>query len=430
MGGDLKRLVKKGSEKLGALIVNTAGPVPEPEDFDEAEARTEQAPFRAYRGGDKPAWVGRHEDVVTAAAFSPDGGHAATGSADRCIKVLDTAKARARPAEEEGGEEARPVVNTLYGAGSAVTALQFHPFMPVLASGSGDMGVGSADVGNRIHFHNYMTRAELSGLACEAGVTRVEWHPRGDHLYAGVATSPILRLFDVQTGAALTSREYGLPRSPLADLTRVGHITSIAASANSVAVGLSTPNLHILDQRTLDLATALTPETGLRGAVRETQYSKDGVQLLVTTDSTRSDGRPGQGRDVAVTLYDTRMWGAAVRVADWGDDALNPFGAHWPAFGALFGPDDRSIVYPHHVPPALGPGGNRPPAEIHHVPVQLTPDAGEGEAMATVSDKTHRTHLPVWHKARLSAFAASRTDPLVITGSHDTFLRFYALETS
>jgi cleavage stimulation factor subunit 1 len=101
-------------------------------------------------------------------------------------------------ATQQQSAENHPVIRTLYDHADEITTLAFHPFEPILASGSRDYTV---------KFFEYAKPSTKKAFKCiqEAEQIRcINFHPNGDWLL--VATQhPTLRLYKVETSQCFVS---------------------------------------------------------------------------------------------------------------------------------------------------------------------------------------------------------------------------------
>lgn len=94
--------------------------------------------------------------------------------------------------------ENHPVIRTLYDHADEITTLAFHPFEPILASGSRDY---------TIKFFEYAKPSTKKAFKCiqEAEQIRsMSFHPNGDWLLVGTQ-HPTLRLYRIETSQCFVS---------------------------------------------------------------------------------------------------------------------------------------------------------------------------------------------------------------------------------
>lgn len=132
-----------------------------------------------------------HKGASLVASFSLDGRLAATGSSDSSIKVLDVERMMSKTALGHQ-QDLHPVIRTLYDHNGEVLALDFHPTVSVLASGSTDCLVKFFDYSKPAVKRSYCAIQEVAAVQC------ISFHPSGDYLLVGTEQST-LRLYDVNT---------------------------------------------------------------------------------------------------------------------------------------------------------------------------------------------------------------------------------------
>ncbi|KAF6209620.1 hypothetical protein GE061_015368 [Apolygus lucorum] len=141
-------------------------------------------------------YVTSHKGACRTGAFSLDGQLIATGSADASIKILDVdrmlAKSLSDAMESTTDSQGHPVIRTLYDHLEEVTALDFHPREPILASGSRDATIKVFDFAKASVKKAYKTITDSHGIKC------ISFHPTGDFLLVGTLHS-VIRLYDFNT---------------------------------------------------------------------------------------------------------------------------------------------------------------------------------------------------------------------------------------
>lgn len=138
-------------------------------------------------------YVTAHKGECQIAAWSKDGQLVATGSADASIKILDVERMLAKSAQADHNQvESHPVIRTLYDHIEDVTALDFHPTLPILVSGSNDYTVKFFDYSKSAVKRAFRSVREAEQVRC------LNFHPSGDFLLVGTQ-HPTLRLYDVNT---------------------------------------------------------------------------------------------------------------------------------------------------------------------------------------------------------------------------------------
>ncbi|EDV23894.1 uncharacterized protein TRIADDRAFT_26681 [Trichoplax adhaerens] len=153
-------------------------------------------------------YVTAHKAPCRVACFTKDDRLVATGSVDNSIKILDVDRMIAKgisdiplnePQPQSGQQmESHPVIRTLYDHSEAVTALEFHPKMPILASGSRDRTVKLFD------FSKPSIKRAFKSIQDAYGIRSISFHPTGDYLLVGSEHSTV-RLYDVNTTQCFVS---------------------------------------------------------------------------------------------------------------------------------------------------------------------------------------------------------------------------------
>ena len=130
-----------------------------------------------------------HKGPCLTAAFSHDGKLAASASADSSIKVLDVDMMKSKASAIH---DMHPVLRSLYDHTDAVTMVNFHPTISLLASGSKDCTVKLFDYSKPSAKRSYRTLREVAPIRC------LSFHPSGEYMIIGTEHST-LRLYDVNT---------------------------------------------------------------------------------------------------------------------------------------------------------------------------------------------------------------------------------------
>ncbi len=190
-----------------------------------------------------------HEDNVNSVAYSPDGKHLATASADGTAKVWDA---------ETGG-----VLMTLSGHGDAVNSVAFSPDGKRLATGSDDK---TAKIWDAQSGKELMT---LRGHTDK--VEEVAFSPDGRRLATG-SDDKTAMIWDAQTGKVLT--------------TLRGHtsaVNSVAFSPDGKRVGTGSDDMlaKIWDTQTGKVLVTLR---GHEGPVNAVAFSPDGKRVGTGSD--------------------------------------------------------------------------------------------------------------------------------------------------
>ncbi|RNA37021.1 cleavage stimulation factor subunit 1 [Brachionus plicatilis] len=154
-------------------------------------------------------YVTSHKAPCRAAAFDPQGTVIATGSVDASIKILDIERMLAKSSlthdqiltSDQTGQlsaENHPVIRTLYDHADEITTLAFHPFEPILVSGSRDYTVKFFEYAKPSTKKAFKTIQESEQIRC------ISFHPNGDWLLVSTQ-HPTLRLYKVETSQCFVS---------------------------------------------------------------------------------------------------------------------------------------------------------------------------------------------------------------------------------
>ncbi|CAF0921688.1 unnamed protein product [Rotaria sordida] len=153
-------------------------------------------------------YVTAHKAPCRAAAFDATGSIIATGSADASIKILDVDRMLIKnnfgldyaPSSIESSLDNHPVMRTLYDHADEVTCLDFHPYDPILASGSRDYTIKFFEYSKPTTKKSFRSISEVDQIRC------LNFHPSGDWLVVGTQ-HPVTRLYDVETGRCFVSTQ-------------------------------------------------------------------------------------------------------------------------------------------------------------------------------------------------------------------------------
>ena len=107
----------------------------------------------------------------------------ACGSADNSIKMLDVERMMSKTALGHQQQDLHPVIRTMYDHEDAVLAIDFHPSVSVLASGSADTTVKFYDYSKPSVKRSYKVVQEVTVIRC------LSFHPSGDYLLVGTDQS-------------------------------------------------------------------------------------------------------------------------------------------------------------------------------------------------------------------------------------------------
>lgn len=155
-------------------------------------------------------YVTSHKAPCRAAAFDKLGTVIATGSVDASIKILDIDRMLAKnsiindpisasdQSIQQQTAENHPVIRTLYDHADEITTLAFHPFEPILVSGSRDYTIKFFEYAKPSTKKAFKSIQEAEQIRC------ISFHPNGDWLL--VATQhPTLRMYRVETSQCFVS---------------------------------------------------------------------------------------------------------------------------------------------------------------------------------------------------------------------------------
>ena len=199
--------------------------------------------------------IRKHQKWVTAVAFSPDGRHIVSGSADCTIQLWDA-------------QTAVQVGNLIQGHTSPVESVAFSPDGRYIVSGSSDSTIklwdaqSGGQVGNTFQRHTF------------SAVMSVAFSPDGTHIVSGSKDSTI-QLWDVQTG-----RQMGNPLQ--------GHTSSVNSVAFSpdgryIVSGSSDRKIQLWDAQTGRQAG--NPFQGHASPVNSVAFSPDGRYIVSGSDN-------------------------------------------------------------------------------------------------------------------------------------------------
>ncbi|CAF0802709.1 unnamed protein product [Didymodactylos carnosus] len=155
-------------------------------------------------GSYETCYVTAHKAPCRTAVFDSTGSVIATGSADASIKILDVDRMLIKnldfSSQSDQNLENHPVIRTLYDHADEVTCLDFHPYDPILVSGSRDYTIKFFEYAKPSTKKSFRTMTEVDQIRC------LSFHPSGDWLLVGTQ-NPIVRLYDVETGKCFVSAQ-------------------------------------------------------------------------------------------------------------------------------------------------------------------------------------------------------------------------------
>ncbi len=120
--------------------------------------------------------------------------------------------------DQQQSAENHPVIRTLYDHADEITTLAFHPFEPILASGSRDFTV------KFFEYAKPSTKKAFKHIQEAEQIRSICFHPNGDWLLVGT-NNPTLRLYKVETSQCFISSNPGDHHK--------GAITSVEWSPNA-----------------------------------------------------------------------------------------------------------------------------------------------------------------------------------------------------
>lgn len=194
-----EELEKESNKQAAGVVDQLGGGGIEKEGLD-FESESDKVPQSGDASQYDTCYVTSHKAPCRAAQFDPLGSVIATGSVDASIKILDVDRMLAKGAHELGlltetaqqAVENHPVIRTLYDHADEITTLDFHPYEPILASGSRDF---------TIKFFEYAkpsTKKAFKSIQEAEHVRCIHFHPGGEWLLAATQ-HPTLRMYKVET---------------------------------------------------------------------------------------------------------------------------------------------------------------------------------------------------------------------------------------
>lgn len=154
-------------------------------------------------------YVATHKQGVTCSAFSSDGQYSATGSNDCSVRIMSVEKILFNASQKEdadrnntnvphhlqhvstsygsSGERNKPVYKVYVDHTQPITALEFHPYEPLLFSSGEDNIINIYDISKQQYKHSNMQ------IITDRAVRSINIHPSGE--YMNVITQPNIHLY-------------------------------------------------------------------------------------------------------------------------------------------------------------------------------------------------------------------------------------------
>lgn len=104
------------------------------------------------------------------------------------------------PSSAELPVDNHPVIRTLYDHADEVTCLDFHPYDPILVSGSRDYTIKFFEYSKNTTKKSFRSIVDVDQIRC------LNFHPSGDWLAVGTQ-HPVIRLYDAETGRCFVSTQ-------------------------------------------------------------------------------------------------------------------------------------------------------------------------------------------------------------------------------
>jgi len=140
-------------------------------------------------------FITQHKKDCTIGKFTADGKFIATGSADTSIKLLEVEKMLVFKSKDsvkveyDDTQMARPVVKNFYDHTGAITDIDFHPTLPLLASCATDCSV-------KLYETNSSGKKASKHFLDTHSIRSINFHPSGDYLLAS-GDHTAVRLWDL-----------------------------------------------------------------------------------------------------------------------------------------------------------------------------------------------------------------------------------------
>lgn len=205
-------------------------------------------------------WIATHKNGCTAAAFSSDGALVATGSQDTTIKLIDVSKIRPG--------RVKAVLKTIYDHTHKISALDFHPSLPILGSAS--------DVSIKFFDLRESAKRVKREMKDTHPVRAIKFHPSGDYLLVG-SEHQFLRLYDCNsrnsyTSSATEANNQHSQRINSVDTTADGRLFASSSDDGSI---------KLWDGRSLAVTTTYTSAHSGTPVIAA-HFSRNGKYILST----------------------------------------------------------------------------------------------------------------------------------------------------
>jgi len=240
-------------------------------------------------------FITSHKNSCVCAKFCPDGKYVATGSLDTAIKVLDVEKmllyglttTQGQKTDSHEDHASRPIQRTFYDHTACVNDIDFHPGLPLIASGSSDCSIKVFD------FVSSSAKRAIHTFSDTHAVKSVSFHPTGDYILSSTDHTGI-RLWDVET-----QKCYITPRT---ELNHFGPVNMVRYSSDGKLYVTCSQDgsIKFWDGVTNDCVNTITNAHGSL-EVYSVQFSKNKKYLLTS------------GKDCTVRLWDVTAGGRQIK---------------------------------------------------------------------------------------------------------------------